>query len=403
MKVVGIDIGNGTAVCCLLEELPSEPRQFYIDRAIYHHFEASARGNPKKKVKGIKDLLALKPDIAIMEPTGINYQKIWANVLAQNGVEIRLVSHNALATHRDHLSLPDKEDETDSFALAHYGLCHLDNKNKFLVIREKLIIRIRELVLRLEHLNKVQNPIINRMRQDLAWQFPEISKRNVQRKGETVPIFYRWLAGESPSKKYDKEYSQTVGLGLTNDVRLHAQRLYSLQREEIEIEKELKKLISQDEFYEYRKIFTSFGFGFRHQAILISQIYPFENFLGDDGKPIVVFKRSTKNSKNSHTKRYLSRRRFEKMLGVAPTENSSGRQKSKKIIGGSSLCRKLFWQWIYTRIETPNGRKNNPILRELYDWMKQDKFNGTPIKLLRMKVASHAVRLLFNELVNELT
>ena len=91
------------------------------------------------------------------------------------------------------------------------------------------------------------------------------------------------------------------------------------------------------------------------------------------------------------------------MLGVAPTENSSGRQKSKKIIGGSSLCRKLFWQWIYTRIETPNGRKNNPILQELHGWMKQDKFNGTPIKLLRMKVASHAVRLLFSELVNELT
>ncbi|MGK7956408.1 MAG: hypothetical protein AB4063_14335 [Crocosphaera sp.] len=136
------------------------------------------------------------------------------------------------------------------------------------------------------------------MRQDLAWQFPEISKRSVQRRGETVPIFH---------------------------------------------------------------------------------------------------------SNNSHTKRYLSRRRFEKMLGVAPTEKSSGRQKSKKIMGGYFLCRKLFWQWIYTRIETPNGRKNNPILRELYDWMKQDKFTGTPIKLLRMKVASHAVRLLFNELVNELT
>ncbi|MDJ0845471.1 MAG: transposase [Crocosphaera sp.] len=403
MKVVGIDIGNGTAVCCLLEELPSEPRQFYIDRAIYHHFEANANGDPKRKVKGIKDLLALKPDIAIMEPTGVNYQKIWANVLAQNGVEIRLVSHNALATHRDHLSLPDKEDETDSFALAHYGLENLNNKSKFLTIREQPITRIRELCLRLEHLNRVQNPIINRMRQDLAWQFPEISKRSVYRNGYTVPIFYRWLAGESQSKKYDKEYAETVGLGLTDEVRLHAKRLCDLQREEIKIEQELDPLINDPRFFSYRKVFTEFRFGLRHQAILISQIYPFENFLGDDGKPIVVFKRSTKNSKNSHTKRYLSRRRFEKMLGVAPTENSSGRQKSKKIIGGSSLCRKLFWQWIYTRIETPNGRKNNPILRELYDWMKQDKFNGTPIKLLRMKVASHAVRLLFNELVNELT
>ncbi|MGK7942710.1 MAG: hypothetical protein AB4062_21640 [Crocosphaera sp.] len=150
------------------------------------------------------------------------------------------------------------------------------------------------------------------------------------------------MAGESESKKYDKEYSQTVGLGLNNDVKLHAKRLCNLQREEIEIEKEHKKLISKDEFFMYRKIFTSFGFGFRHQGILISQIYPFENFLGDDGQPIVVFKRSTKNSKKTDIKRCLSRRRFEKILGVDPTKNSSGRQKSKKIIGGSSLCRKLF-------------------------------------------------------------
>ncbi|MGK7955912.1 MAG: hypothetical protein AB4063_11755 [Crocosphaera sp.] len=118
---------------------------------------------------------------------------------------------------------------------------------------------------------------------------------------------------------------------------------------------------------------------------------------------MVVFEWSTKNSKNTQTKGYLFRQGFDKMLGLAPTENSSGRQKKKKIIGGSSLYCKLFCPWIYTRIETPNGRKNNPILQELYDWMKQDKFNGTPIKLLRIKVASHGVRLLFNKLVNELS
>ncbi|WP_107668045.1 transposase, partial [Cyanothece sp. BG0011] len=363
----------------------------------------SARGNPKKKVKGIKDLLSLKPDIAIMEPTGINYQKVWGNILAQNGVEVRLISHRALSTHRDHLDLPDKEDETDSFALAHYGLQNLNNKSKFLTIREQPINRIRELCLRLEHLNRVQNPIINRMRQDLAWQFPEISQRQIRRKGYTVPIFYRWLAEESQSKKYDREYSETVGLGLTDDVRLHAQRLCDLQREEIKIEKELDPLINDPQFFSYRKVFTEFRFGFRHQAILISQIYPFENFLGEDGKPIVVFKRSTKKSKNSHTKRYLSRRRFEKMLGVAPTENSSGNQSKKKVVGGSSLCRKLFWQWIYTSVQPMQARKNNPILCEIHEWMNRPKLQGTPYRLLMMKTASHAARLLFKRLVEELT
>nr|MDJ0662310.1 transposase [Crocosphaera sp.] len=131
--------------------------------------------------------------------------------------------------------------------------------------------------------------------------------------------------------------------------------------------------------------------------------YPFENFLGDDGKPIVVFKRSTKNSKNSHTKRYLSRRRFEKMLGVAPTENSSGGKKNKKVVGGSSLCRKLFWQWIYTSVQPMQSRKNNPILCEIHEWMNRPKLQGTPYRLLTMKTASHAARMLFKRLVEELT
>ncbi|MEH2277714.1 MAG: hypothetical protein V7K40_23720 [Nostoc sp.] len=40
---------------------------------------------------------------------------------------------------------------------------------------DRSIVKIRELVLRLAHLNRVQSPIINRIRQDLAWQFPEVA------------------------------------------------------------------------------------------------------------------------------------------------------------------------------------------------------------------------------------
>ncbi|GBF87175.1 transposase [Aphanothece sacrum FPU3] len=136
-----MDIGNGTAVCCLLDVLPNEPRQFYIDRSLYHHFEANS--------SDVKALLALKPDIAVLEPTGVNYSKIWSTVLIDHGIEVRLIGHNALATHRDHLGLPDKEDETDSFALAHYGLSNIDRPKKFLIIRDKVTQRVRELSLRL--------------------------------------------------------------------------------------------------------------------------------------------------------------------------------------------------------------------------------------------------------------
>lgn len=90
------------------------------------------------------------------------------------------------------------------------------------------------------------------------------------------------------------------------------------------------------------------------------------------------------------------------MLGVAPSENSSGKKNQKKIKSGSDLCRKAFWQWIFTRIEPAKSRKNNPLLEELYQWMRHPKRRGTPIQLLRMKVAAKAARMIFDRLVEEL-
>ena len=57
--------------------------------------------------------------------------------------------------------------------------------------------------------------------------------------------------------------------------------------------------------------------------------------------------------------------------------------------------------FIYVRL--PNGRKNNPILCEIHEWMNRPKLQGTPYRLLMMKTASHTARLLFKRLVEELT
>jgi transposase len=71
-------------------------------------------------VTGIKSLLGLKPDVAVMEPTGVNYMKLWAAHLAQHGVKIVLVGHKQLRSYRENLGLPDKDDPADALALACY-------------------------------------------------------------------------------------------------------------------------------------------------------------------------------------------------------------------------------------------------------------------------------------------
>ncbi|WP_414544293.1 IS110 family transposase [Nostoc sp. CCY0012] len=390
IRVLGLDVSKSSVSACLLTEKPIQPRQFYYE-CPFRCLSANSAG--------IKQLLELKPDIAIMEPTGTNYSKLWGTHLARAGVEVRLVGHKELRSYRQHhLALPDKDDDADSLALACYYFDYHQEPRRFVQIRDLTIVRIRELVLRLCHLNRVQSPIINRIRQDLAWQFPEVALVRSQRlKAGKVPLLWGWLAGERKSSRYDRIYKNTVGLGLSDTVRYHAERLCNLHREELAIEEELHQLLADDRFRLYLEVFHRFGFGERLQAILISQIYPLSGFLGEDGKPEVKIRKG----RNSHkpTKRHLSLRRFQKALGVAPSLEASGDIRKAKMVGGSDLCRMALWQWVFTRIEVKRSRLKNDIGEILGEKLDTEKAAGRPVKLVRMKIAAIATRLLFRALV----
>lgn len=392
MKVVGLDVCKLSVVACILSARPIEPRQFYY-AAKFYNFEAN--------VKGIRELLDLKIDIAVLEPTGVNYSKLWGTHLAQMGIEIRLVGHRQLRSYRaDTLELPNKDDRADALALACYYFDYGNSPRRFVQVRQSDIVLLRENVLRLAHLNRCQSPIINRLRQDLAWQFPEIAKITLGKRNERISLVLRWLAKDAESSKYDSLLLTSVGLGLTSTVKYHAQRLCHIHTEEIEIERCIEQLISRSKFEAYNRVFDRFGFGLRIRGMILSQIYPLENYLDETGKPIVIYRRGRNSGKV--TKRYLSRRRFEKALGIAPTEESSGDKNSKKIVGGSDLCRKALWQWIFTKLEVRRNRSSTTVCKKLAVYLDAEKATGKAVALVRMRVAAKAVRLLFSELVTEL-
>lgn len=389
MRILGLDVSKSSVSACLLTEKPIQPRQFYYECPFYRLSANSA---------GIKQLLELKPDIALVEPTGTNYSKIWCTHLARAGVEVRLVGHKELRNYRQHhLGLPDKDDDADSLALACYYFDYHPDQSRFVQVRDLTIVRIRELVLRLAHLNRVQSPIINRIRQDLAWQFPEVALvRSKRLDAGEVPLLWGWLAGDRKSIRYDNLYQNTAGLGITDTVRNHAKRLCHLQREEIAIERELRQWLDDERFQPYLKVFHRFGFGDRLIAIIISQIYPLSGFMGEDGKPEVKIRKGRNSGKP--TKRHLSLRRFQKALGVAPSLEASGDIRKAKVVGGSDLCRKALWQWVFTRIEPKRSRLKNEIGKSLGEKLDAEKQAGRPVKLVRMKIAAIGVRLLFREL-----
>lgn len=395
MQILGIDVSKSSISCCLLSEKPADSRQFYYEYK-FHKFNADASG-----ILGLLFLVGNQETVAILEPTGVNYSKLWGTQLARAGVEVRLVGHKELRSFREHhLQLPDKDDDADALALAIYGWEYLDSPRRFLQIREEAIVKIRQLTLRLAHLNRVQSPIINRVRQDLAWQFPEVALVKSKRRGGDVPLLWGWLAEQRSSAKYDRMYEQTVGLGLGDSVRRHAARLCDLQREEMAIELELRQLLAASQFLPYRKVFAKFGFGQRVEALLLSQIYPFENYLGPDGKPDIKIRCGRKSGKP--TKRHLSLRRFMKALGCAPSRESSGDIQKSKVVGGSDLCRKALWQWVFTRIEPKRARLANEIGRQLGEAIDAEKASGRPTRLVRSRIAAKAVKLLFKELLKGL-
>lgn len=162
-------------------------------------------------------------------------------------------------------------------------------------------------------------------------------------------LFWGWLALERKAVRYDKLYEQTVGLGLERETRHGAAQLVQLQRREREIEQAMRHLMKDLRFTQYRKVFASFGFGERVEALILSQIYPLENYLVD-GKPEIRIRKG-KNS-GQPTKRHLSRRRFQKALGVAPTREDSGDKHSSKKAGSSRMAHGAMAVAVYPRRTT---------------------------------------------------
>lgn len=393
MRVIGIDVSKASVTACVTDTRPAEPRQFYFD-AKFLTLPANAAG--------IRALIDLGADVAVLEPTGVNYSKLWGTQLARAGVRVVLVGHKELRGYRaGHLGLPDKDDDADSLALACYYWDYCDSPRRFVSDRTEAIVQIRRLVLRLCHLNRVQSPIINRLRQDLAWQFPEVAHVKSKRVllSDLPPLLWSWMAGLRPSAKYDRLYAATCGLGLDELSRNHAARLCNLHAEECAIERQLYQFLQSPDFAPYRKVFARFGFGLRVEALLISQIYPIENYLGPDGKPEIKIRKGRKSG--NPTKRHLSLRRFTKALGCAPGREESGDMKRVQVVGGSDLCRRALWQWIFTRIEPEKARPKNQIGKLLGDRLDQEK-STKPIRLARSRCAGYAARLLFCELVSAL-
>jgi hypothetical protein len=402
--IVGIDVSRSSIAACFMMEKPSNPRDDYFaaDIEVFHsNFENLNR--LKTKIESFK----ADKVVAICEPTGMNYAQLWMNKLSDWGVEVRMISNSKLPNYRAELMGKEgksgaKTDDIDAFAIA----CWYFDKTEanYLKIRDPLVVQIKHICLRLEHLNRLQTPIVNRMRQELAWQCPEVALvRSAKLQEDLAPLLWGWLARQRKSKKYDRILAATIGSGIETQTRWAAKQYCEIEEEMFKLKKQLVQPIDSPQFEEYLRIFTKFGFGYQLQGYLLGAIYPIEDFL-KDGRPEVKIRKNRQTGKESKLK--LSERRFMRAVGMGVVREDSG-QKKKGKQSGSALCRKALWQWCFCRLEVA---RNNPPLKFVCGQGKDEeqmspaenlrrrKKGRTPVKLARQRVIGRCIRELFKEL-----
>lgn len=383
--VIGADVCKDSVVFCCLDtdNPPSDYNEFYRNGDNFHIANAN--------IHGLKMLLDLQPDVIVLEPTGVNYSRLWIDKLGAAGVRVAQVPHQACKIHRSLLRLPDKDDPADALTLGMYYLQYADDPRRFVINRDAITYQLRDRILRLQHLVKVQNVMVNRLKQDLSYCLPECQNIAVN-----APLFWGWLAAKRKSIKYDAILQASIGLGITEDVRAAAEALYTNMLRENAVEKELAEIIKDPQFEPYRTVLTRYGFGQRGQAMIISQVFPLINFLDDKGRPIV--ERSRGRVSGKPTLKHLSERRFLKMLGLAPSREQSGTSVNITKKAGSTLCRTAFWQWCFTRIEISRCRLKGELGDKLFR-KYSELLSSNPTKLARSKFHAYAARQVFYDLV----
>lgn len=382
LRIAGIDVSRGKVTVCILDRLPDQRLKDFIKKCEIYEFRSIE----------IDKLLALDFDAAVLEPTGGHYSRFWADKIKQASREVRWVGHREVHGYRNSWRLPDKTDKTDSVALACYGLERWKMPDMFLGEKEQIAIELRELYLRTRFLNKSVVPHINRLRQQLHWECPELAEHTVNRSWLRSPSgMWKAIAGD-PSPKWAAIIENTIGSGISDFSRSLASIIYSQQQLTQSIERDLEMILISPELKPYLEAFEPLHFGRRAEVAILGAIYPFEQFK-EKHNPLGAFKLA---------------------CGMAQIWVESG-DYTGWTPGGSVDIRKALWLWAYAvipRKKAGNGFVSTPELERLREYY----YNGSDQVIVKdgvehlehfdpgkgsqrlMRVARRAITILYRRL-----
>lgn len=423
MRMIGIDISKGIATCVMLEALPTNLKEFARgEKFTYWHAEV---------VKAdLEAIAALEPDAIVYEPSGGKYERAFTRFFEKKEIECRKVAGRRLAIYRAEKGLP-KDDHFDGLAIAAYGLEKWSEAGAFIPPLNPEIEHLRDLWLQRHALNRQRSAMIARLRQNLAYEFPEAAEFSYAGSwGRDEPGLLLWLNGDRDSrgaKMWENRYNAvevvrqgykvqtegTIGSGLSDYTKLVSRQLLEIVRAIGTIESAIEEILAKPDYEAYTKAMNAMNFSESIQAVWLTRIYPFSKFMDKDGGERVTRRMSgngkwcTHNQSLAQFKAALGAaidRPVSGTTGIAPTKTKwQGRKKGKgeKVPIGCKFCRVAFWQWASRRIET--GKAKGELATKLIEKRNVLKEKDRNIFQRSGNLHGYACKLLYRELKRELT
>lgn len=386
--VAGVDVSRGKVTVCILSELPGDLKRF---QSKYKAIEL------KSDQEGIDKLKELPFDVAILEPSGGHYSKFWATQIQALGREVKWVDHQSIANYRKGWGQLNKTDKADAIALAMYGI----ERNRFISPKNQ---ELRDLYHQLNHYNGLANPLINRLRQQLAHEWPEVAERAAQREwGHGAVGLWQAIAGIKVSAKWQKEINASVGSGIQEFSKAQAVMLCGLQDQQGKMEQQAQSILESPEYRHYIATLNEYGMSWAIALPVISAIYPMDQFL-EDGKELRshVESRNGKRSRRNH-----SLAKFKLACGLGLVSHQSGDTERWKP-GGRAEIRTALWNWVRLSV-VMNPNMENPKIASLNDYFKNgsDQVIDGKIKHFdpgvrnqkMMRVARRGLEMIYRDLI----
>jgi hypothetical protein len=360
-KVLGLDIGARFVVGFFLDEIPQPPYPNWYRKHGKKNIYKISFSNKKKKSEGeeasntadlsqaVELLTRLKPDVIVLEPTGVWYSSIWVKLAEHLGIEVRWIGHQDLHHNRGNYGFRDKDDRTDAFclALSYHDPAFAESrwlKGKLLIAAE-----LHNRLLQLKGIDRTRIAQMNQLKQRLKLEFPEIANRKPTQKCKAgYTAWIGWLAGIHQYSLIENEYKRsivhTLGIEISQYTREHAEAIAIAQQRIVRIEQEMLYFLESEEIAPYKRVFDRMGFGVRTAAAVLGAVYPIEKFMVDGKERVERWE-----DDRGKYKRNRSRSAFQMSMGMGKRLIESGSSTVYRF-GGSGLVRVQLYCWVHKEI-----------------------------------------------------